>query len=70
MGARYNRLSEAVLTCTHDLLFQQKCKNGKTNQMKIVIFRVVKNRCILHGRDFVMFSTQCAYKSFVGYFLL
>ena len=61
MGTRYNRLSEAVLTCTHNLLFQQKCKNGKTNQMKIVIFRAVKNHCILHGRDFVMFSTQCAY---------
>ena len=61
MGTRYNRLSEAVLTCTHDLLFQLKCKNGKTNQMKIVIFRAVKNCCILHGRDFVMFSTQCAY---------
>ena len=61
MGSRYNCLSEVVLTCTHDLLFQQKCKNGNINQMKIVIFRAVKNRCILHGRDFVMFSTQCAY---------
>ena len=61
MGTRYNRLSEAVLTCTLGLLFQQKCKNGEKNQMKIVIFRAVKNRCILHGRDFIMFSTQCAY---------
>ena len=63
MGTRYNRLSEAVLTCTHDLLFQQKCKNGKTlsNENLREKMRAVTNRCILHGRDFVMFSTQCAY---------
>ena len=26
----------------------------KKNQLKIVIFTAVKNRCILHGRVFVM----------------
>ena len=26
----------------------------KRNQLKIVIFTAVKNRCILHGRVFVM----------------
>ena len=29
-------------------------KKVKTNQLKIVIFTAVKNRCILHGRVFVM----------------
>ena len=38
-------------------------------QLKIVIFTAVKNRCILHGRVFVMFC--CGYvlkgnKGFVG----
>ena len=29
----------------------------KKNQLKIVIFTVVKNRCILDGRVFVMLSS-------------
>ena len=29
-------------------------KNVLKNQLKIVIFTAVKNRCILHGRVFVM----------------
>ena len=28
----------------------------KINQLKIVIFTAVKNRCILHGRVFVMLN--------------
>ena len=28
----------------------------KNIQLKIVIFTAVENRCILHGRDFVMCS--------------
>ena len=50
------RLNEAVLTCTHNICFQQKYEKSKKkkNQLKIVIFTAVKNRCILHGRVFVM----------------
>ena len=33
-------------------------KKGKTIQLKIVIFTTVKNRCMLHGRVFVMISIQ------------
>ena len=50
-----SRIIEAVLTCTHNICFEQKYKNSRQkNQLKIDIFTVVKNRCILHGRDFVM----------------
>ena len=55
MGTRLNRLIEAVLTCTHNICFEQKYENSKKNQLKIVIFTAVKNRCILHGRVFVMY---------------
>ena len=54
MGTRYNRLNEAVLTCTHNICLEQKYETSKRNQLKIVIFTAVKNRCILHGRVFVM----------------
>ena len=46
---------EAVLTCTHNICFEQKYENSKKNQLKIVIFTAVKKRCLLHGRVFVMF---------------
>ena len=55
MGTRSNRLIfEAVLTCTHNICFEQKDENSQQFELKIVIFTVVKNRCILHGRVFVM----------------
>ena len=38
MGTRYNRLNEAVLTCTHNICFEQKYENSKKNQLKIAIF--------------------------------
>ena len=47
-------LIEAVLTCTHNLCFEQRYEKSKTFQPKIVIFTDVKNRCMLHGRVFVM----------------
>ena len=43
-----------VQTFTHNLCFEQKYENSKKNQLKIVIFTDVKNRCMLHGRVFVM----------------
>ena len=33
-------------------------KKVKKNQLKIVIFTAVKNRCILHGRVFVIHSPK------------
>ena len=43
-----------VLTCTHNLCFEQKYENSKKNQLKIVIFTAVKEHCMLHGHVFVM----------------
>ena len=64
MGTRKNRLNEAVLTCTHNICFEQKYENIKKNQLKIVIFTSVKYRCILHGRVFIMSSEMYVYMSF------
>ena len=49
-----HRLWVLVLMCTRNQCFEQKYENSKKNQMKFVIFTAVKNRCILHGRVFVM----------------
>ena len=38
------------------------------NQVKIVIFTAVKNRCILHGHVFVMMSMGATYAVLVGHF--
>ena len=35
-------------------MFEQKYENSPKNQPKFVIFEAVKNRCMLHGRVFVM----------------
>ena len=40
--------------CTHNICFEQKYEKSKKFQMKIVIFTAVKNRCMLHGRVFIM----------------
>ena len=67
MGTCINRPSEAVLTCTDNLCFEQKYeyskkKKKKKNQPKIVIFTAVKYRFMLQGRVFVMNrSDECAY---------
>ena len=42
MGTGKNRHTEAVLTCTHNLCFEQKYENIKKNQLKNVIFTAVK----------------------------
>ena len=39
---------------THNICFEQNYENSKKKMLKIVIFIVVKYRCILHGRVFVM----------------
>ena len=42
--------------CTHNICFELKYEKSKKkkNQLKIVIFTAVINRCLLHGRVFVM----------------
>ena len=55
MGTR-----EAVLTCTHNLCFEPK-KNIKHFLLKMFNFYNLKNRCILHGRVFIMFNAKRAH---------
>ena len=45
---------KAVLTCTHNICFEQRYKKVEKNKLKIVIFTAVKNRCKSHGRVFIM----------------
>ena len=54
MGIRYNRLTEAVLLSTHNIVLSKNMKIVTKIKPKIVIFTAVKNRCMLHGRVFVM----------------
>ena len=47
--------TEAVLTCTHNLSFEQKRrKNITIFHLKIIVLIAVKNCNILHRRVFVM----------------
>ena len=44
LGTRYNRLTEAVLTCTHNLCLRAKIKKNITIfYLKIIIFAVMKS---------------------------
>ena len=47
---------EAVLTCTHNLCFEQKKKkkNIKIFLMKLSFFTIEKNLGIMHGQVFVL----------------
>ena len=55
MGTRWNSLTEAVLTCTHDLCFRAKIRKiSQFLYLKIIIFTAVKYHSILHRRVFVM----------------
>ena len=54
MGTHKNRLSEAVLTSTHNLCFEQNKKNINDFLLKKFEFLQLKNLCILHGHVFVM----------------
>ena len=44
----------AVLTCTHNLCFEQKKENYHIFHLKIIVFTAVKYCSILHRRVFVM----------------
>ena len=58
MGTRYNRLAEAVQTCTHEECFEWKCLKKIKHFPMFSIFAFEKkkkkkkknNLCILHGR--------------------
>ena len=58
MGTRENRLTEAVLTCTHNLCFEKTMKISIIFQLKMVTFTAVKNHCMLHRHVFVMSSIR------------
>ena len=54
-------LNEAVLTCTHNLGFEQKYENSQNFNRKLSIFRREKSLHMLHKRVFVMFSIKTCY---------
>ena len=54
MGTRYNRLSEAVITSTHDLCFDKNKKNVIFFHLKNTIFTAVKYCSIMHGHVCLM----------------
>ena len=57
-------LDEAVLTCTHNLCFEQKKKNTKIFLIKLFFSsQFKKNLCILHREIFVMQHNRMKYTS-------
>ena len=54
MDTRKNRRTEAVLTCTHNLCFEQIFENSQKNSTEMVNFTAMKYRCLLHGNVCVM----------------
>ena len=55
MGTRKNRLTEAVLTCTHDLCFEQNLENITIFHLKInIVFTAMKYYSELHRHVIVM----------------
>ena len=50
----YFFFSEAVLTCTNNLCFEQIYKNSQNVSTENCHFYSRENRCILHRRDIVM----------------
>ena len=56
MGTHENHLNDAILTCTHDLCFEQIKEKYHFFHLKIIIFTALKNYSILHRRFIVMVS--------------
>ena len=48
-----------TLTCTNNYVLSKNMKIVKKIEMKNVTVTAVKNRCILHGRVFVMSDDNC-----------
>ena len=42
-------------------VLSKNIKNSEKNQLKIVIFTAVKNRCIMHGRVYVIMVQRAQY---------
>ena len=59
VGARYNRLNEVVLTCTHYLCFGRKKEIFTIFHLKIMIFTGVKNRRFV--RELIIRFTICSF---------
>ena len=55
-------LTEAVLTNTHNLCFEQKCEKYQNFYQKIFNFLVVKFSVYLNRRVFVMYTVPLFYK--------
>ena len=53
MDIRKNRLSEAVLTSTHNLCFEQKYEKSQNFYLKTLSFLVVKFSVYLKRRVFI-----------------
>ena len=69
MGNRKNRLSEAVLTSTHNLCFEQKYEKYLSFLAENFQFLVVKFSIHLNRRVFVMFNYNfLLYSSFLNSF--
>ena len=51
---RSKRRAPVVLSCTHNLCFEQNMKIVKKIQLKIIVFTALKNHCKSHRRVFVM----------------
>ena len=49
-------LSEAVLTCTHNLCFRVNIRKYRNFSSEIIVFTALKYYCLLNGRVIVMFN--------------
>ena len=56
MGIRLNRLTEAVLTSTHNLCFEQKYEKYQNFLSENFHFLVVKFSVYLNRRVFIMYG--------------
>ena len=61
VGSRNNHLTEVVLTCTHNLCFEQKYENNQKILTEIVIFTAVKKSLYVAWAGFrnVKHSSLC-----------
>ena len=66
MGTRWNRISKAVLTCSHNQRFEKKKKKKKKKKKRkylayfLSFSKPEKSLCILHGQVFIIEYQVCA----------
>ena len=58
MGTRYNRLSEAVLTCIHNLCFEQKYENSQI---------ISTENCHLYSREKSLYVAWAFFRNVSGF---